>query len=199
MDHAFTDQMVRNDPSLREAATRYVLDYKGNFDPILNARQTLIQGEQLGVAHIRTILNVMRADTSIRLEYTPPKNNVVKFPGVFQEEEEVFVPKRAREIRVKGRVRATFGMSTHKRAEVIHYVDHGQTVFTFKEAGARSLIRHRGWEQIWEDRIEVGLRWECSQRNPKVRLLATDEVAVLLSRGLMRICPTCLRIRTAHA
>src|SRR4051812_34470084 len=78
MDHAFTDEMVRQDRAdLTKAAMEYLATYKGSFQPILDARKALMEGYELGVAHIRTILNTMRADTSVQMEYTPPTNNVI--------------------------------------------------------------------------------------------------------------------------
>lgn len=206
MDHAFTDRMVREDKEdLSKAAKDYLLAYKGSFEPVLHARAAVIEGVELNVAQIRTVLNVMRADTSIRMEYTPPTgSNVIQFPlgGRQRDEESPRVTTPKLELVVFGRIKSkyVFGMSMHKRAEVIHYVDHDKTRIVYKRSGASSLItspRRMGWQKLYFDRIEVQYGWECGSKNPKVRLLTTDMMEAIVNRGLGRLCPTCLSIRTS--
>jgi hypothetical protein len=207
VEHAFTDQMVRADrEDLTAAALQYLEKYKGNFQPILDARQAFAEGYELNVAEIRMILNVMRADTSIRMEYTPPAGQVIKFPdrGIFREEKVVPTPPKFQEVRVRTQIKSkyVFGMSMHKRAETIHYLDHSKTEGVFKQAGARSyagrlsvrpFAQGHGWHQIWFDRIEVSISWRCSVMNPHVRLLTSTEAHKLLSEGRKRLCPQCRR------
>jgi hypothetical protein len=205
MEHAFTDRMVREDKEdLTEAVLKYLQTYKGNFQPILDARRAVHEGYALNVAEIRMVLNVMRADTSIRLEYAPPEGNVIQFPrAVAFEEEEEARPRKPeyREFLVRGRIKSKFifGISTHKTAVNVHYINHSRTRFIYKQAGARSHSRQMGWHQLWENRIEIEYFWECSSKNPKVRLLTSAECFRLVEEGLMKLCPTCLTLRTKES
>jgi len=202
MDHAFTDQMVRADPSLREAAEKYLLDYKGSFQPILEARRVLQEGiYELNVAEIRTVLNVMRADTSIRIEYEPPQGNVIQFPRRQRlvDEQEVTKAKPKLEVPIRSRIKFDYGTSLNRQAQVIHDIDHEGTEFAYKRAGARTLTR-RGWEVFWYDRIEVKLKWSCSaaiSRQPMLLLVNAKTAGHMIMDGYRRACPQCKKVADA--
>jgi hypothetical protein len=207
MDYAFTDQMVRADrEDLTEAALNYLMDYKGSFEPLLKARQAIDDGYELGVAHVRMILNCMRADTSVQIEYTvSQKSNVIQFPKrpvhTFVDDEGHKTVTQPREFRINGRIKRDHFTSLHQRAEIIHDIDHSSVRFTFKGAGTRSYSRSAGWQQLWYDRIEVEFRAQCSVKpstNPLL-LSSADMDNWILQRdkdmveefGVRRPCPRC--------
>lgn len=199
MDYAFTDQMVRSDRyDLTEAAETYLRNYKGSFEPILEARRAMLQGAELNVAEIRMILNVMRADTSVRIEYTPPPRNVIQFPRrpvpFFDDDE----PIRRDPVwyRLKAfKLKMPFAMSLHKRAEVIHYISNDRSECHYHPIGSHSQGR-KVFEPFWDFRVA----FECSAtRPPKMRMLTTYEAFYLVEAGYMRLCRTCLTLRTDRA
>lgn len=203
MEYAFTDRMVREDPRLVDAATKYLLDYSGSFEPLVNAKKRLLEEGELPTPHARLVLNAMRSDTSVKLEYTPPEGKVIQFPNrqavqgfVFPNPVEEAPKPKYREFLINGQVKERYShaMSMHKTSQVIHIVDHEATKVTFKQAGTRSYSRGKGWQQIWQDRIEFDLRWVCSKPPAKVRLLTLGEAIRLVDEGLMRICPGCHRM-----
>lgn len=199
MDYAFTDQMVRQDPSLREAAEKYVQDYKGSFMPVLQARQALVEGHELNVAEIRTVLNIMRADTSIRILCQPSPSNVIEFPksrAISFAPDDLLVDKpspRWRRHAFSFKPQWTHGMSMHKRAEVIHDLDRIKSYAEYYPRGSW----HHG-EKIWEPKFEFFPQWKCGAKppynRPNIRLLTAHEADQLLRRSMMRMCPSCDRI-----
>lgn len=203
MDHAFTDQMVREDrESLTEAVYAYLLQYRGNFQVVKDAARTVAKGEDLNVAQIRTILNVMRADTAVQMEYTPPRtNNVVEFPrrGVFHQDAHLGNVVRRLELPVRGRLKLPYATSTGIRAEVIHEINLQSVAFVFKRSGAQSLKRSRGWEQLWHDRIEFDFRHLCGSRpNHNTAWLLSEADALQMIRTCQRRrCPGCVRVANA--
>lgn len=207
MDHAFTDQMVRSDKAdLTRAVLEYLGRYKGSFQPILAAREAVHEGHELNVAEIRTILNVMRADTSIRLEYTPPMAQIIEFPKRvnFAFDPQPVERPRSLEVLVKGRIKLPYGTSIGKRAEVIHTVSQAKTKFLYKRPGAHSLrsawqTKRHGWEPLWFERIEVELHWLCKQQEGwNFILLSELEAGAWVAAGALdatygprRVCPSC--------
>lgn len=60
----YTDRDVRADESLRELATRYLEQYTGEFEPLIEAKEYLEEDAYLPVALVRKVLNCMRHDSS---------------------------------------------------------------------------------------------------------------------------------------
>lgn len=202
MDHAFTDRMVREDRvELTQAALDYLKAYKGSFKPLLDARTAHLTGEVLNVAEIRMILNCMRSDTSVRMEYTPPEvSNVIDFPRsrAFYDDD-IVVEKRRLELPVRGKINRTFATSTSLRAEVIHEVNQDSVRLTFKRAGAHSLIPRNGWQVLWYDRIEVDFRYLCGAKPTwtTLQLLTVVEAREMIRNCERRYCPGCVRVANA--
>jgi hypothetical protein len=188
------------------------MNYKSNFQPVLDVRNMISSGVTLSVAHVRTILNVMRADTSVQLQYTPPEGKIIQFPkrNPFAHDDEPYMQlaeavertrHRLQDFEVRGSIKPcyTFGMSPHKTSLNIHYVSRKRSQFCYKQAGTRSYSRGRGWQTIWENRIEVKLMWDCGQEVKGVRLLTTNEASRLIQEGVMKLCPNCILVRTRNA
>lgn len=197
MDYAFTDQMVRDDrEELTRAAISYLERYKGSFRPILDARTAYLTGEELNIAEIRTILNVMRADTSIRMTYDPPlRSNVIEFPRNKFAPVDSDEPRRPMWYRIRMEVKPeyVYGMSMHKRAQVIHDISRVKSYAEYFPVGSYERGR-----QIWEPRIKFHIKWGCTGPNTNnFRLLTVREADSLILQGCARPCPSCERLGDA--
>lgn len=58
----YTDRDVREDESLSKIAEEYVRGYGGDFEPLVDARHMLDDGDELSTVVVRKILNSMRHD-----------------------------------------------------------------------------------------------------------------------------------------
>lgn len=212
MEQAFTDRDVREMPSLKEVAEKYVLEYKGSFQPLLDCKSRMAKGLELEVAHIRLVLNTMRADP--RVELLPKvewKDNVVPFiprqrrstednyysscykcqmgdpHRVHETSEEYYGITKASGRRpyfdLKTRVNYPYAISMHKRSEVIHEIDVERSSFRFFTSSKE---------------FQLDLRYFCRSeylRRIRVRFLTQWEADQLEQRGLMRYCPTCSAVK----
>ena len=77
-DYKYTDRDVREDPHLAELAVAYVLQYGGDFEPLVEAKMVLQDGGQLTTSNIRRVLNCMRHDYDVAQNMPPPKRNTAK-------------------------------------------------------------------------------------------------------------------------
>lgn len=197
MEQAYTDRDVRESPSLKEVAEKYVLEYKGSFHPILDCKERMAKGLDLEVAHIRLVLNTMRADPRVELlPQVERTDNVVPFiprqraRGLFDvDDEEYGTSRRTRRayFDIPTKVKYPYAMSMHKRSEVIHEVDL-----------ERSALRYF----TGSGEFELQLRYQCRSeylKRIRVRFLSEWERSQLILLGLMRPCPACVSIKAARA
>lgn len=79
-ERKYTDRDVRENPSLRRIAVDYLMDYGGDFEPLVDAIDMLKSGAQLPTNVIRVVLNCMRHDRNVAdsmPEPTRPKLELV--------------------------------------------------------------------------------------------------------------------------
>lgn len=67
---AFTDQDVRKIAQCEKVALTYLADYRGGFDPLVKAKQSVEAGNRLSVRQVRIVLNCLR-HYSDALKYMP--------------------------------------------------------------------------------------------------------------------------------
>lgn len=78
----YTDRDVRDDPELMPLAIAYVLNYTGEFDPLVEAKEYLDEEGELTTALARKVLNCMRHDANVLSKLPRPQrrtDNVVAF------------------------------------------------------------------------------------------------------------------------
>lgn len=75
----YTDRDVRDDPSLVDLAVAYVMNYTGEFEPLVDAKEYLEEEGELTIALTRKVLNCMRHDANVmsRLPRPQRRDNVV--------------------------------------------------------------------------------------------------------------------------
>lgn len=204
MEYAFTDDMIRRDREvLTGQALAYVQHYTGSFGPILQAKAILDEGMMLSVGQIRVILNTMRTDTSVVLNYKPSlAPNVINFPerrprvdfgypGDDEEPRETLRQPERRWFRWPFRLKLPHGMSMAVRSEVIHLMSQERSRLEVHPVGS-------WWngEKVWKEPIwSFRLYYECSEAAKKLRMLTAYEAEVLVDLGLMRFCRTCQAFR----
>jgi hypothetical protein len=78
----YTDRDVRSDPSLMELAVAYVLNYNGEFEPLVEAKDLFEEDGELTVPIARKVLNCMRHDATVAMNLPKPNygQNVLQFP-----------------------------------------------------------------------------------------------------------------------
>lgn len=64
-ERKYTDRDVRENITLRAIAENYVVDYGGDFEPLVNAVKMMEEGERLPTNVIRVVLNCMRNDYTV--------------------------------------------------------------------------------------------------------------------------------------
>jgi hypothetical protein len=202
--------MVRTDREvLTVRARQYLESYTGDFHVLIEARRQLAEGYELNIAQVRTVLNAMRADTSVRFDYTPPAGtNVIQFPapqqrGVSFEVDdekypshrrfmEEYVPREPRWRRHKKfKLKLPYAMATAARSEVLHLISQERSELTYYPVGSW----HNGEKVFGQPLWEFRLYYECTQASKKLRMLTEHEAAVLENLGLMRYCRTCQQFR----
>lgn len=205
MENAYTDRDIRDTPSLEAIAEEYVQRYTGSFELILDCRDRLRDGYRLGVSQVRAVLNTMRADPRVRQLPMPSQrsDDVEIARGPRLTDNVILFPRRERVrpvyIELPARWKHDFGMSTHRRAEVIHKMAHYKCSLTY--------FPHATQHQF-HDRFRVRIAWACGSALPSVRnrnssqyteewlirLLTTDQAIALLQTNARRMCPQCDRI-----
>jgi hypothetical protein len=82
----YTDRDVREDPMLMELAIAYLIDYTGEFEPLVEAKELFQEYGRLTTPIIRKVLNCMRHDAQVAMKLPEPKysNNVVDFTAYEQ-------------------------------------------------------------------------------------------------------------------
>ena len=76
-DYKYTDKDVRENPNLREIATKYVEEYGGDFAPLVNIKLGLVHDEdELTTAEARIVLNCMRHDSTVNGSLPAPRFGV---------------------------------------------------------------------------------------------------------------------------
>lgn len=198
MEQAYTDRDVRESPSLKEVAEKYVLEYKGSFHPILDCKERMAKGLDLEVAHIRLVLNTMRADPRVELlpqvertdnvvPFIPRQRRSIEFDFEDISELPNFGTRRRAYFDIPTRIKYPYAMSMHKRSEVIHEVDLERSTFRY----------FTGSEEF-----QLNLHYQCRSeylKRIKVRFLTDWERSQLIAFGLMRPCPACVSIKAARA
>lgn len=71
-DYRYTDQDVRENDQLREMAVKYLREYGGEFDPLVEAKHALDGGFELTTPMLRKVLNCMRHDFKVASKMPPP-------------------------------------------------------------------------------------------------------------------------------
>ena len=69
----YTDRDVREDSNLRAIAERYVENYGGEFEPLVNAKNELSETGALTTSSARRVLNCMRHDNRVAQQMPRPK------------------------------------------------------------------------------------------------------------------------------
>lgn len=214
MEYAFTDAIVRADREVLTArALQYLMAYAGEFHVLVSAKHKVNQGYELNIAEIRTVLNTMRADTSINFDYQPD-SNVLSFPvperrprGIqfddlneddypsykaFVQRYDTYPVREPRWRRHKKfNIKLPYGMSTVVRSEVIHLMSTERTEVNYYPIGSW----HDGEKVFGQPKWEFRFYYECTQASKKLRMLTEHEAEVLVDLGLMRFCRTCRQFR----
>lgn len=73
-ERKYTDKDVRQDSTLRQIAEEYVVNYGGDFEPLVNAVRMMEEGEKLPTNIIRVVLNCMRHDREVANQLPNPEN-----------------------------------------------------------------------------------------------------------------------------
>jgi hypothetical protein len=200
MEFAFTDDLVRRDREvLTDRVLAYLQSYTGEFGPLIQARNLIKHGVSLNVAQVRTVLNAMRADTSVVMDYQPPIGaQVISFPrtprmDLFAPdvEDEPYEPPARRWFKHDFRFKLPYAMATAARAEVIHLLSQERSILEYHPIGSWYDGKKVFGQPIWNFR----LYYECTQASKKLRMLTEHEAEVLVDLGLMRYCRTCQQFR----
>lgn len=214
MEYAFTDALVRADREvLTIRAEQYLRAYTGDFHVLVQARNQLNEGYELNIAQVRTVLNTMRADTSVRFDYQPPAGtNVIQFPapqrrgvdfgGELEDLDEDDYPSRRRFVKdyvpeprwrrhKRFKIKLPYGMSMSVRSEVIHLMSQERTELNYHPIGSW----YDGEKVFGQPRWQFRFYYECSQASKNLRMLTAHEAEVLVNLGIMRFCRTCQQFR----
>lgn len=203
---AYTDRDVLDSPELEAVAKQYVHAYTGSFQFLLDCADRLRDGYGLTTTQVRTVLNAMRADPRVRVlpvPTAPARPTTVVIYDDSDDDARYLRPVRVRPpyIELPARWHHDFGISTHRRAEVIHKMVHFKCSVTYYP----HATQHR-----FHDRFRVRIAWACGAGLPGVqnrnssqyteewpiRLLTTDEATELLETNARRMCPTCAQHNT---
>jgi hypothetical protein len=119
-DHGyrFTDRMVREDANLLRVATKFIEEYGGDFDFLVNAKDYLNEYGILNAPVARGILNCMRGDVKGRklLATTPTQLPPVPRLSVVKTYHPPYID-------LWCEWHYDYVMSTHKTAQVVHEFD----------------------------------------------------------------------------
>jgi hypothetical protein len=125
MDVRYTDRDVNDDPRLRALAEDYALNYGGNFDPLVAAKQLIETGASLPTGVARMVLNVMRSDARVANVMPQPEPNIMPRVPRKPRPQVVIEPEPPR--RYPRNLKATFKKrylySVHERAFVAHLLE----------------------------------------------------------------------------
>jgi hypothetical protein len=215
MEYAFTDSQVRRDRDILEQQVHnYIRNYAGAFQPVVDAKRLLADGYGLNVAQMRMVLNAMRADTGIRLNFQPSGGaQVIEFPRSprghasasspfavpFDDDGEDYKETKAsrrvaddpRWFEVDFKFNMPYGMTMQVRGEVIHLMSQERSKLTYYPIGSW----HWGKKVFGQPKFHFKLYYECSEASKKLRMLTESEAQTLADHGLMRFCRTCQTIR----
>jgi len=68
LSRRFVDRDVRDRPGYKAVAEKYVREYTGEFEPVVEMQKYLQRGGDMTVGQIRTILNCMRQDPRVVMD-----------------------------------------------------------------------------------------------------------------------------------
>lgn len=189
-DTRYTDEDLRSDDELWEKCVAFARDYKGDWPPMIKARQAAFT-IGLTVASARMVANVMRQDAMASYELPDrSRMRVAMSPQKLAEAETASLaieePKQVRNKRFYlpvTRWNMDFLMSIHPSAQVSHLLNHSNS----------SILYIRRDNLPWKKAFTLKMSTECGQRPAEkyARLFPTPEGR--------RICNSCLITRQARA
>lgn len=191
----FTDRDIREDNDLIQEAVQYALNYKGNFDLILDAKYLAEQNGTLPPGVARAVLNTALTDPKAHLEGRVPERPrpadrwrhgynedkvVIQFPTRVQPVKEKF----RHTFKVKSTYHTPFIWSNEKIASVYHRVWQKQSYVLYRPDSNTFLLHVRS-------RCSWQIGWEWSIDQDKDQTWRSTRCSVGLTPPDRRACKLC--------